>query len=89
MKIALENMGTIDIQNQEIVKFIQNKSIDEMRALFLQFFAKQIETTQKQPKHKWAEFGEKMYGRISEETADRLMAGSREFRDGFDFRGLE
>lgn len=89
MKIALEDMGTIDIQDQKIVRFIQNKSIDEIKTLFLQFFTKQIETTQKQPNHKWAEFGEMMHGRISEETADTLLASSREFRDGFDFRELD
>ena len=88
MQIAL-NIDTAHIQNQEVLKFIQNKSIDELKSLFLQFLAKQTETTPKKTKHKWAEFGEKMNGRISEETANELIASSREFREGFSFRDLE
>jgi len=40
MQIAL-NIGTIDIEDQNIVKFIQNKSIEEIKALFLNFLTKE------------------------------------------------
>ena len=88
MQVAL-NIGIINIQNQEIAKFIQNKSIDELKSLFLNFLTKQIETTPKKPQHKWAEFGDKMSGLINQETADELIASSREFREGFSFRDLD
>jgi len=41
MPIALD-MGVINIQNQDIAKFIQNKSIDEIKILFLNFLTKEI-----------------------------------------------
>ena len=34
MQVAL-NLGTININDQEVAKFIQNKSIEEIKALFL------------------------------------------------------
>jgi len=88
MQVAL-NIGTINIQNQDIAKFIQNKSIEEIKALFLNFLSKEVETVQQKPKHKWAEFGEKMNGLISEETSIELKASSKEFREGFSFRDLD
>jgi len=88
MQMAL-NIGTINIQDQKIANFIQNKSIDEIKALFLNFLTKEVEATPKKPQHKWAEFGNKMSGLISEETANELLASSKEFRQGFAFRDLD
>lgn len=76
MQVAL-NIDTIDIQNPEIVNFIQNKSTDEIKKLFVDFLTKQIKTTPSKQLHKWAEFGEKMNGRISQKSTDELI-GSRE-----------
>jgi hypothetical protein len=70
MQLALD-LGTINIQNQEIVKFIQHKSIEEIKAPFLNLLTKEVETIQKKP-HTWAEFGEKMSGLISTETSKKL-----------------
>ena len=50
MQIAL-NIGTIDIQNREIAKFIQNKSIEEIKSLFLNFLTKEVETSQQKTKY--------------------------------------
>ena len=36
MQLALD-IGTINIQNQEIARFIQNKSIEEIKSLFIDF----------------------------------------------------
>jgi uncharacterized protein YehS (DUF1456 family) len=88
MQIALD-IGTINIQNQDIAKFIQNKSIEEIKALFLNFLTKEIEIVQSKPQHKWAEFGEKMNGLINQETAKELKESSKEFREGFSFRDLD
>ncbi len=88
MQITFD-LNPVDIQNEEIVKLVQSRKIDELKSLFVQFLsARQKEMTPKQPKPRWAEFGEKMIGRITEETADEMRAGSREFREGFDFRDL-
>ena len=88
MQVALD-IGTINIQNQDIVKFIQNKSIEEIKALFLNFLSKEVEIVQQKPQHKWSEFGNKMSGLISEETSKELKLSSREFREDFAFRDLD
>lgn len=87
MQVVL-NIGTINIQDQNIAKFIQNKSIEEIKALFLNFLTKEVQVNIPQQKHKWAEFAQKMNGRISQETAQTLESSSREFREGFSFRDL-
>lgn len=88
MQVAL-NIGTINIQNSDIAKFLQNKSIEEIKALFLSFLTKEVEIVQQKPQHKWAEFGDKMSGLINEKTAGELKASSKEFREGFAFRDLD
>jgi len=45
MQIAL-NFGTININDQEVARFIQNKNIDEIKALFVNFLKNQITTHQ-------------------------------------------
>jgi hypothetical protein len=41
MQVAFD-IGTINIQNQDVVKFIQNKSLEEVKALFLNFLTKEV-----------------------------------------------
>jgi hypothetical protein len=36
------NLGTIDINDQEIARFIQTQNIDEIKALFVRFLKNQI-----------------------------------------------
>ncbi len=45
MKLALD-LGTISINDQEVAMFIQNKNIDEIKALFVNFLKKQTTTQQ-------------------------------------------
>jgi len=45
MQISL-NLGTIDITDIEVANFIQNKSIDEIKALFVNLLKNQIGTHQ-------------------------------------------
>jgi len=45
MQVAL-NFGTININDQEVARFIQNKNIDEIKVLFLNFLKNQITTHQ-------------------------------------------
>ena len=88
MQVALD-MGTINIDNKEVANFIQNKSTDELKILFVNFLTKQLESSPKKPKHKWTEFGTKMSGLISEKTTDELISSSIEFRENFEFRDLD
>ena len=39
MQIAL-NLGVINIRDQEVAKFIQNKSIDEIRSIIIELLKK-------------------------------------------------
>ena len=43
MQVAL-NLGTININDQEVARFIQNKNIDEIKVLFVNFLKNQIIT---------------------------------------------
>lgn len=88
MRVALD-MGTINIDNKEVAHFIENKSADELKILFINFLIKQLESSPKKPKHKWSEFGIKMSGLTSEKTADELNRISKEFRENFAFRELD
>ncbi len=45
MKVAL-NLGTININDQEVARFIQNKNVEEIKALFVNFLKNQISTHQ-------------------------------------------
>jgi len=45
MQVAL-NLGTININDQEVARFIQNKNVDEIKALFVNFLKNQITTHQ-------------------------------------------
>jgi len=45
MQVAL-NFGTININDQEVARFIQNKNVDEIKALFVNFLKNQITTHQ-------------------------------------------
>ena len=45
MQVAL-NFGTINIDDHEVAKFVQNKNSDEIKTLFVNFLKKQITTHQ-------------------------------------------
>jgi hypothetical protein len=45
MQISL-NLGTIDITDIEVANFVQNRSIDEIKALFVNLLKNQIRTHQ-------------------------------------------
>jgi len=45
MQVSL-NLGTININDQEVARFIQNKNVDEIKALFVNFLKNQITTHQ-------------------------------------------
>ena len=42
MQMALE-MGTINIYNKEVANFIENRTIDELKSLFINFLTKEVE----------------------------------------------
>ena len=91
MQLALD-IGTINIQNQEVAKFIQNKSIDEIKSMITDFLNNQVETISNKPirkKGKWARVADEMRGTMSPSTVDYLNECSHEVRSGFELRDLK
>ena len=91
MQLALD-IGTINIQNQEVAKFIQNKSIDEIKSMITDFLNNQVKVVSKKPttkKGKWAKGAQEMRGTMSHSTVDYLKECSQEVRSGFEFRDLK
>lgn len=90
MQLALD-IGTINIQNQEVAKFIQNKSIDEIKNMITDFLNTQAKIiSNKSPKKgKWAKVADEMRGTMSDSTVDYLKECSQEIRSGFELRELK
>ena len=51
MQVAL-NLGTINITNQEVAKFIQNRSVDEIKSMITDFLTNQANLISNQPSKK-------------------------------------
>jgi len=63
MQLAL-NLGTINITNQEVAKFIQNRSIDEIKSMITDFLTNQANLISNKPtqkKGKWAKVADERY----------------------------
>ena len=91
MQLALD-IGTINIQNQEVAKFIQNKSIDEIKNMITDFLNNQVKIISKKPirkKGKWAKVADEMRGTMSPNTIEYLKECSQEVRSGFELRDLK
>ncbi len=91
MQLSLD-IGTINIQNQEVAKFIQNKSIDEIKNMITDFLNNQIKiisNKQTRKKGKWAKVADEMRGTMSPNTVEYLKACSQEVRSGFELRDLK
>ena len=88
MQVAL-NLGTININDQEVAKFIQNKSIDEIKNMIVELLKSQIKTNPPQKsKGKWGAFTDRMSGLTTPEITEHIQKTSLEMRDGFEFREL-
>jgi len=88
MQVAL-NLGTININDQEVAKFIQNKSIDEIKSMIVELLKSQIKTdTPQKPKGKWGAFADRMSGLTTPEITEHIQKTSLEMRDGFEFRDV-
>ena len=88
MQVAL-NLGTININDQEVAKFIQNKSIDEIKSMIVELLKSQIKTNPPQKaKGKWGAFANRMSGLTTPEITEHIQKTSLEMRDGFEFREL-
>jgi len=89
MQVAL-NLGTINITNKEVAKFIQNKSIDEIKSMITDFLNNQVKTSQKTSKQKgkWGAFADRMSGLTTPEITEHIQKTSLEMRDGFEFRDV-
>ena len=89
MQVTL-NLGTINITNQEVAKFIQNKSMDEIKRMITDFLNNQAKISQKtsKAKGKWGAFADRMSGLTTPEMTEHIQKTSLEMRDGFEFREL-
>ena len=88
MQVAL-NLGTININDQEVAKFIQNKSIDEIKSMIVELLKSKIKTdTPQKPKGKWGAFADRMSGLTTPEITEHIQKTSLDMRDGFEFREL-
>ncbi|HIP51370.1 MAG TPA: hypothetical protein EYG94_04695 [Campylobacterales bacterium] len=88
MQVAL-NLGTININDQEVAEFIQNKSIDEIKSMIVELLKSQIKTDiPKNPKGKWGAFADRMSGLTTPEITEHIEKTSLEMRDRFEFREL-
>jgi hypothetical protein len=91
MQVSL-NLGTININDKEVANFIQNKSIDEIKSMIVDFLKNQVQmnTPKKttKPKGKWGAFADRMSGLTTPEITEHIQKTSLEMRDGFEFREL-
>jgi hypothetical protein len=88
MQVEL-NLGTININDKEVAKFIQNKSIDEIKSMIVELLKSQIKTNPPhKPKGKWGAFADRMSGLTTPEITEHIQETSLEMRDGFEFREL-
>ena len=84
------NIGTLDIANKEVEKFIKTKSIDEVRTLIVDFLTNQaLNNKPKKKMGKWANVASQMQGTLSDDTVNYLSECSKEVRNGFEFRELD
>ena len=85
------NLGTIDIENKEVANFIQNKSIDEIKSMIVDFLSHQVKVISNKPvpkRGKWAKVADEMHGTMSRNTVEYLRECSEEVRSGFELREL-
>jgi len=87
MQIAL-NLGVINIRDQEVAKFIQNKSIDEIRTIIIELLKKQVKRDTPK-KGKWGAFANRMSGLTTPKITEHISKTSLEMRDNFGFRELD
>ena len=91
MQVSL-NLGTININDKEVANFIQNKSVDEIKSMIVDFLKNQVkvETPQKttKPKGKWGAFADRMSGLTTPEITEHIKKTSLDMRDGFELRDL-
>lgn len=88
MPISL-NLGTININDQEVVKLIQNKSIDEIKYMIVELLKSQTKTDlPKKTKGKWGAFADRMSGLTTPEITEHIEKTSLEIRSGFELRVL-
>ncbi|MBU1668933.1 hypothetical protein KKC13_10990 [bacterium] len=92
MQVSL-NLGTIDINDKEVANFIQNRSVDEIKSMLVDFLKNQVQVNTSQnltkPKGKWGAFADRMSGLTTPEITEHIQKTSLEMRDGFEFRDIE
>ena len=86
MKVALE-IGTIDIRDKELARFIQSTNIDEIKSMIVDLLKKQIHSKKVPDKTgKWGAFAERMSGLTTPEITEKIHETRTQMRDGFALR---
>jgi len=92
MQLSL-NLGTININDKEVADFIQNRSVDEIKSMIVEFLKHQVKDNTPQqttkPKGKWGAFADRMSGLTTPEITEHIQKTSLEMRDNFEFRELK
>jgi len=92
MQLSL-NLGTININDKEVADFIQNRSVDEIKSMIVEFLKHQVKDNTPQqtikPKGKWGAFADRMSGLTTPKITEHIQKTSLEMRDNFEFRELK
>ncbi len=89
MAIAID-IGTVTIDNPKISRFVEGKSTEELKTLFLNFLSSKAHAPSPHaPDHPWEKFAQEMRGILTPDTAEYLRKIHQEFRDDFTLRDLE
>ena len=89
MAIAID-LGSVTIDNPKISRFVQGKSTEELKVLFLNFLStKASDPTPDTPNHPWENFAKEMRGVLTPDAAEHLRKTHQEFREDFALRDLE
>ena len=89
MQVSL-NLGTVNIDDQELAKFIKNKNSDELKNIIINLLKKQIKAdVPKNKKGKWGKFADRMSGLTTPEITETIQKASKETRNGFELREVK
>ncbi len=88
MQTSLE-IGTIDFNDRDIVRFIQNKSIDEIKNIIVDLLKKQVKQNKIDTNQdKWGAFADRMSGLTTPEITKHIHSSSSQIRDEISFRDI-
>ena len=89
MQVSL-NLGTVNIDDQELAKFVKDKNSDELKNIIINLLKKQIKAyVPKNKKGKWGKFADRMSRLTTPEITETIQKASKETRNGFELREVK